>query len=44
MSPLFPADIDLNHSKAGGNKDMHNTLHEFEVLPDGITDYGVSCP
>ena len=22
---------------------MHNTLHEFEFLPDGITDYGVAA-
>ena len=44
MSPLFSPVIDLILFKVGGYKDVHNTLHEFEFLPDGITDYGVSYP
>ena len=27
-----------------GNDDMHESLDEFEILPDSIPDYGVSCP
>ena len=26
------------------NDDMHESLDEFEILPDLTTDYGVSCP
>ena len=27
-----------------GNRDMHESLEEFEVWPDPTTDYRVSCP
>ena len=27
-----------------GNDDMHESLDEFEIWPDLITDYGVTCP
>ena len=27
-----------------GNDDMHESLDEFEIWPDSIMDYGVSCP
>ena len=44
MSPFFSVAINLILFKVGGYKDMHNTLYEFEILPDGITDYGGGCP
>ena len=43
QSPLFLG-IGPILFKVGGYIDMHNTLHEFEVWPNGTTDYGVSCP
>ena len=27
-----------------GNDDMHESLDEFEIWLDSISDYGVSCP
>ena len=27
-----------------GNEDMHESLEEFEFLPDPTTDCGVNCP
>ena len=32
MSPLFSAAINLILLKVGRNKDMHNTLHDFEFF------------
>ena len=41
---FFSVDIDPIIFKVGGNRCMHNVLHEFEFSLDGTTDYGVSCP
>ena len=41
---FFLVGIDPILFKVGGYIDMHNILHEFEFLPNGTTDYGVSCP
>ena len=43
MSPLSSVAFVPILFKDGGNMDMH-ILNEFEFLPDGTTDYGVSCP
>ena len=44
LAVLFSVGIDPILFKVGGYIDMHNILHEFEFLPNGTTDYGVSCP
>ena len=41
---VISVDIDLIFFKLAGNKDMHNSMNEFEFQPDWTTDYGVSCP
>ena len=41
---FFSVVIDPILFKLAGNKDMHNTLDEFEFRPDLTTDYWVSCP
>ena len=41
---FFSVGIDPILFKVGGYIDMHNILYEFEIWPNGTTDYGVSCP
>ena len=47
--PLFLNGFSSDHfytckKKVAGNRDMHESLEEFEVWPGPTTDYGVSCP
>ena len=41
---LFSAVFYLILFILAGNDDMHESLEEFEFLPDQTTDCGVSCP
>ena len=41
---FFSAVFDWISFKLTSNNDMHKSLDEFEILPDLIRDYRVSCP
>ena len=41
---FFSAVLDRILFILAGNNDIHESLDEFEILPDSTTDHRVSCP
>ena len=44
MCSFFFAVLDRILFILAGNNDIHESLDEFEILPDLTTDHRVSCP